>query len=304
MDGETFRSRLLTLLQRSRQAHRLYSSMERMQRGDAAEFTEMQASAWRSINAELIKQLTAYLDAPHSRQLSNQVVLLRDRFLSEFRANEADVHQRQRELIGASEKGDFVRAAVLSRSLVGLKARAQAVNAAFSELDELLGAQRGARSDVPEAFVGQPEIASLSESEVKILDERAGGYEPSGLESAIHGKLSQRDLSQHGLSPRELSRGEASAKQGKTGSALVQQKELERAREFHEFSTAISSRSRSRTAQLDDAPDFPPVGAQSAVSSGSRAGFGSSAVMSNNSRAAGPAVAPARAKVIPLRKRS
>jgi uncharacterized membrane protein len=264
MDGETFRSRLLTLLQRSRQAHRLYSSMERMQRGDAAEFTEMQAAAWRSINAELIKQLTSFLDAPHSKQLSNQVVLLRDRFLSEFRSNESEVHQRQKELIGSSEKGDFVRAAVLSRSLVGLKARVQAAHAAFSELDELVGAQRGGRKDAPRGV------------------ELAGGNEAAGQEAEAAGA----GVMEAGEATSEKS----SSKRTKTGSALAQQLEIERS------AAVIGNEEPQRVAS---SASHGGVGRGGRNGYGT-----SSAVMSSSVREPGSALLPVRGKVIPLRKRS
>jgi hypothetical protein len=143
MNGETFRSRLIKLLQRSRQAHRLYLSMEKMQRGEAAEFTEMQAASWRSVNAELIRELTVLLDAPHSRHIANQVVVLRDRFLAQYRDSETALNRRHREVINAAERGDFIRTAVVSRALVGLKASSQAAFAAFSELDEVVGGLGG-----------------------------------------------------------------------------------------------------------------------------------------------------------------
>lgn len=138
MDGETFRSRLLTLLQRSRQAHRLYSSMERGQRGDAAELSEMQASAWREVNAELVQHLSSMLDAPHTRHLLSNVRRLRDRFFADLREVESQLNEQHRELVRCAERGDFIRTAVLSRTLVSSKARAQANNAAFTELEEAL----------------------------------------------------------------------------------------------------------------------------------------------------------------------
>ncbi len=126
------------LLQRSRQAHRLYSSMERSQKGEAAEYTEMQAAAWRLVNAELVKQLTSLLDGPHTRQLPMQVAHLRDRFLAEFREAETALNQRHREVVVAAERGDFIRTALVSRTLVATKARSQAASAACSELEEAL----------------------------------------------------------------------------------------------------------------------------------------------------------------------
>ena len=139
MEKETLRSRVVSLLQRSRQAHRLYSSMERVQRGEGAEFAENQAAEWRTINAELMKQLTSLLDAPQNRELSSSLCLLKDRFVGELRQAETQLHTNQRELVSASENGDFIKAAILSRTLVSLKARVQATQAVHHELESIVG---------------------------------------------------------------------------------------------------------------------------------------------------------------------
>ncbi len=142
MENETFRTRLLRLLQKSRQAFRLYESMGRSPRGDGAEFTEMQAVEWRNVNAELIKELSLALDHPNPKELTPRVLVLRDRMLSSFRTSEAEVHSHQKELVYAAEKGDFVKSALLSRRLVVMKARAQASQAVHHELDEVVSQSR------------------------------------------------------------------------------------------------------------------------------------------------------------------
>jgi hypothetical protein len=112
--------------------------MERGQRGDAAELSEMQAAAWRVVNAELVQQLSSMLDAPHTRHLVLNARRLRDRFFADLREGESHLNAQHRELILCAERGDFIRAAVLSRNLVSSKAKAQANNAAFTELEEAL----------------------------------------------------------------------------------------------------------------------------------------------------------------------
>lgn len=139
MENETFKSRLIKLLQKSRQAFRLYASMGRAQnKGDNAEFTEMQAAEWRNVNSDLIKDLTSAIEHPNPKEPVSRVFFLRDRFLNEFRLSESEMHLRQKELLNAAEKSDFIKASILSRQLVVLKARAQANQAAQHELDELI----------------------------------------------------------------------------------------------------------------------------------------------------------------------
>lgn len=138
MDGDTFRVKLLKLMQRSRKALRLYSSVGRMRNDHSSELSDLQIAQWKLINAELVKQLSLLLDGPAGRSLSADVLSLRDRFYHEWRQSQANLHRRQNELIALAEKGDFAKVAVLSRELVGLKARSQAAQAAQHELSDVL----------------------------------------------------------------------------------------------------------------------------------------------------------------------
>jgi hypothetical protein len=76
------------------------------------------------------------------RETAGDVGALRDRFHVAWRSNEAALHGRQQELISAAEKGDFIKAALVARELVTLRARVQASQAAFFELDLLVGQGR------------------------------------------------------------------------------------------------------------------------------------------------------------------
>lgn len=137
MDNLTFRSRLLKLLQKSRKAVRLYSSIERT--GDvSSDFREVQAEEWRSVTADLLRDLTSSLENPNTRRLVSDVYAIRDRFYSDWRLAESDLHIGQRELIAASEHGDFTKAASLSTRLVRLKAKVQACQAAHHEIHDVL----------------------------------------------------------------------------------------------------------------------------------------------------------------------
>ncbi len=147
MDGETLRSRVVQLVQRTRKAVRLYSSAERLTGGERlsaeqAEFTALQLEQWQQINTELQRQLYAAVDHPNQRLLAGEVLSIRDRFYHEWRNAESELHIKQTELLSAAEKGDFVRAAVLGRALVVVKAREQAAQAAHHELQDLVDRSR------------------------------------------------------------------------------------------------------------------------------------------------------------------
>ena len=139
MESETFRSRVVSLLQKSRQAFRLYSTMGRMPgHSERVEAGEKQANEWRQVNAELIRELSSVLELPQHREQIARLFALRDRFQQEFRLNETEQHVQQRELLAAVEGSDFVRSAVISQDLISKKARVQALQAAHHELEDLI----------------------------------------------------------------------------------------------------------------------------------------------------------------------
>lgn len=142
MDGDTLRSRVAQLVQRTRRAVRLYSSAERLAGGEQAQLTGLQLEQWQQVNTELQRQLAAVMDHPNQKLLAGEVVAVRDRFYHEWRNTEAEVHLKQGELLAAAEKADFIRCAILGRSLVVLKAREQAAQAAHHELQELVERSR------------------------------------------------------------------------------------------------------------------------------------------------------------------
>jgi hypothetical protein len=74
----------------------------------------------------------------------------------------------QRELILSAEKGDFIRASTLSTTLVSLKARVQAGQAAHHELDTLIKKSKVVR---PVAELSEESATVLSTLEI-LDDER------------------------------------------------------------------------------------------------------------------------------------
>lgn len=183
MEGETLRSRLAGLLQKSRKAVRLYTNFEKPSanssgynfihsrsasrtsagfsgsqesRGfqgvggyegigrdalgdkagekDAAGLNALQLAQWQAVNTDLQRQITAILDRPHSRLLASETVEIRDRFYGMWRAYEAELRQKQIDLAEAVSRGDFIKAALLAKSSVALKALEQATEAAQHEM--------------------------------------------------------------------------------------------------------------------------------------------------------------------------
>lgn len=142
MDNLTFRERVFDLLQRSRKAVRLYSSMSRhSDKGHTdktGQLAELQISQWHSINHELVRELSRMLEDPASRKLAAGVFELRDSFFNTWKESEELVFHKHKELTHAMEHGDYIKCAVVSSELISGKARLQAAQAAHHELSQLI----------------------------------------------------------------------------------------------------------------------------------------------------------------------
>ena len=92
MDRETFYEKLAKLMQKSRKALRLYSTMGRMQTEGASELSEVQVREWRNVNSELLRQLSFVMERPNSRTMVSEVVGIRDFFHKSWRDAETELH--------------------------------------------------------------------------------------------------------------------------------------------------------------------------------------------------------------------
>ena len=135
MTRETFRVRLSQLIQKSRKALKLYTNMAEVRNKRAS---EAQLSEWRDVNARLANELQKALSRSSVREASDMVYQLRDRFYGEWRFAEAELHEKQEQLIELAENAQFARVSQLAEELVQVKARKQATQAAHHELDTLL----------------------------------------------------------------------------------------------------------------------------------------------------------------------
>lgn len=172
MESESFRSRLLALIQKSRRALRLYNntggqSIVRME-GTSTELSNAQVAEWREINSLLLRKLTESADSPSTKKLVYDVFALRSEFQSLWRTSESEMVQLQRELIASAERGDFIKASGLAVNLVSLKARVQAGQAAHHELDLLIKRSRVVR---PAAELSEEGATVLST--IELLDEQS-----------------------------------------------------------------------------------------------------------------------------------
>ena len=153
--SETLYTKTVNLLQKSRKALRLYKSLNYSKNDKLAELKEKQAEEWRNLNAGLLEKLSEILSSPKQTEITNELGKLKENYYSEWRAVEADLHRLQRDLISASERGDFIKSASTSSELVALKAKMQATQAAYHELEELLTGKQIVVNDQP-----MPEQAS------------------------------------------------------------------------------------------------------------------------------------------------
>ena len=170
MESESFVSRVMALIQKSRRALRLYSSAGShgfSRDGSSGELPAAQVAQWREVNGLLLRKLSEAAEAPNTKKIIYDVFALRSEFQTLWRTSESELVQSQRELIASAESGDFIRAAVLSTSLVSLKARLQAGQAAHHELDLLIKRSKVVR---PAAELSEENATVLSTLE--LLDEQ------------------------------------------------------------------------------------------------------------------------------------
>jgi len=168
MDSDTFRSRLVKLLQKSRKAARLYGGVSRQQEGKNAEFSELQLKEWGEVNRGLERHLRAFAESPNKRETLRRAYLLRDHYYSQWRENETSARSAQSVLLEAAKNEDYIQCSVLSRELVVLRARYQACQAVHHELQGLLNksgepiGQQGAAPDLP---VDNSDVYDFDETE-------------------------------------------------------------------------------------------------------------------------------------------
>lgn len=165
---DTFRTRLLELIQKSRKACRLYASMGKHSgKGNsyAGDLTDLQAEEWRKVNVDLATRLGESFDKPDQKKTAIEVVSTRDTFARELSQARSELNQKRNELAQSSNREDFVVSALTSRELVVLKARSQALEAAHHEIEQVIKRSKleGIVVELPEEAV-TVEVPKVSES--------------------------------------------------------------------------------------------------------------------------------------------
>ena len=153
MEEQTFKSRLVELLSKSRKAVRLYESVSKSKKGSA--IAEIQASEWLSINSDLVAALSALLDDLIPKNLSAETSTILDQFTDRTHATIEQMHVKKRKLVAVAEEMDFPQSLLLSKELISLKARVQALQAVNSELKTVLK-----RNKAPAETDNQIELSS------------------------------------------------------------------------------------------------------------------------------------------------
>lgn len=148
--------------------------------GASPELAAAQVAEWRDVNSLLLRKLSDSADSPSTKKLVHDVFALRNEFQTMWRASESELVTRQRDLVAASERGDFIKASSLSIALVSLKARVQAGQAAHHELDMLIKRSRVVR---PAAELSEENATVLST--IELLDEHSMSNYPAGANEEI-----------------------------------------------------------------------------------------------------------------------
>jgi len=191
--NHTLHSRALQLLQRSRQAFRLYShnnsatgsANDRSLSQDPYDLQEIQKKEWRNINAELIRALGRILDISNNRHLSQNLFELRESLMLKYRECQANLRQQHEALVSATEVSDYLILPKLGLDLICLKAQSQAQQAALHELDSLLSNQlQGSQLQVSQSQGSQRQSSQRQGSQSQGIQLQGSQRQSSQLQSS------------------------------------------------------------------------------------------------------------------------
>lgn len=141
MSQQPFSTRLASLVQRARQASRMYASIERSASGAETpnEEKESQAREWRVSNEVLLNRIATLMGTrPVTAVAPREVAGILHQFESEAVEWSRELSIGQGRLMECAAAADYIATARLARELVSLKARSQAAHAIVHELTSLL----------------------------------------------------------------------------------------------------------------------------------------------------------------------
>ncbi len=158
--------------------------------GASPELSAAQVAEWREVNSLLLRKLTNAVESPSTKKVVHDIFAIRNDFQVMWRASESELVTQQRELVAAAERGDFIKASGVAVSLVSLKARVQAGQAAHHELDLLIKRSRVVR---PAAELNEESATVLST--IELLDEQSliqPSLDPQSVVEPIPSRLLKR----------------------------------------------------------------------------------------------------------------
>ncbi len=167
MQSPTLKVRLAQLVQKSKKALSLYTSMGRKASRPEDALSERQIEVWRQVTEKLFQTLIEIARDPVARNLLQRLLVVRDDFYELWRGQETELRMKQNALIEAANHADFIRCAELASELISLKAGVQAYQAAHQELQRVIGDSRPRTQDFDnqELINVSPEDQSGQETE-------------------------------------------------------------------------------------------------------------------------------------------
>lgn len=168
MSQEPFSTRLASLVQRARQAARLYASIERSASGAESpnEEKSSQAREWRVSNEILLNRIAHLMGSrPVTAVAPREVAGILHQFEGEAVEWSSELSGGQTQLVEHASAADYIATARLARDLVSLKARSQAATAIVHELKTLL-APHVSRAIISSPLPGQTGNGAVPQSAV------------------------------------------------------------------------------------------------------------------------------------------
>ncbi len=168
MSSDTFKTKLAKLIQKSRKAIRIYSTVGRDSIGRPSKpYSDMQLKAWYNINEELLLFLQDVTTKLHLRQVATETLKYAQKLSAQLHPEQIRLNSDHRLLLHFTEAGDFVNSAKLSQELIVLKAKIEAKKAVLNELEDLLSS---ANLKLPVTHqINQDSQDSLKITESKII---------------------------------------------------------------------------------------------------------------------------------------
>ena len=140
MTTDTFKTKLSKLINKSRKAVRLYSTVARPGLGKSNErpYADIQLAEWRMTNEDLLGKLLTIIKNSNIRKAINDIAILKSQYTKTVNDLSLIINTKHRELIETTNIGDFVKIAKISYELIPLKAKLESKKAVLNELEDLV----------------------------------------------------------------------------------------------------------------------------------------------------------------------